>query len=65
MEALWPSLGAPSFDEPTVALLSEQAQHFGGTVQQLAVRRDQAIIQLMRAFGQVPSPGITARERLS
>ena len=56
MEALWPSLGAPCFDEPTVALLSEQAQHFGGTVQQLAVRRDQAIIRLMRALGDLPMP---------
>jgi ketoreductase RED1 len=52
----WASLGAPSLDEPTVALLSEQAQHFGSTVEQLAARRDQAIIQLIRTLRQTPAP---------
>jgi ketoreductase RED1 len=54
-EVGWPSLGAPSLDEPTVALLSEQAQHFGGTVGQLAARRDAAIVRLMRALGRLPA----------
>jgi ketoreductase RED1 len=35
-EVSWPSLGTPSLDGPTVALLSEQAQHFGATVDYLA-----------------------------
>jgi ketoreductase RED1 len=51
----WPSLGTPSLDEPTLAVLCEQAQHFGGTVEQLAARRDDAIIRLMRALGEIPS----------
>jgi ketoreductase RED1 len=54
-EVSWPSLGTPSLDEPTVALLNDQAQHFGATVDQLAARRDQAIIRLMRALGQLPA----------
>ena len=57
MEEIWPALGAPSLDEPTVALLSEQAQHFGATVEQLAARRDQAIVRLMRALREIPPPG--------
>lgn len=55
IEEGWPALGAPSLDEPTFALLSEQAQHFDGTVEQLAARRDQAIVRLMRALGQDPA----------
>jgi ketoreductase RED1 len=54
-EVGWPSLGAPSLDEPTVALLNEQARHFGATVEQLAARRDQAIVRLMRALGRIPA----------
>jgi ketoreductase RED1 len=54
-EVSWPSLGAPSLDEPTVALLSDQAQHFDATVDQLAARRDQAIVRLMGALRQVPA----------
>lgn len=52
MEASWPGLGAPSFDEPTVALLTEQAeQAFGDApVHELAARRDRAQIALMRAL---------------
>jgi ketoreductase RED1 len=56
-DEIWPSLGAPSLDEPTVALLGEQAQHFGGTVEQLAARRDQAIVRLMRALREIPPQG--------
>jgi ketoreductase RED1 len=54
-EVSWPSLGTPSLDEPTVAMLTEQAQHFGATVEQLAARRDQAIVRLMRALRQIPA----------
>ena len=49
-------LGAPHLDEPTVALLSEQAQHFGGTVEELAAKRDAAQIALMHALGELPEP---------
>jgi hypothetical protein len=38
-----------------VALLNEQAQHFGATVEQLAAKRDQAIVRLMRALGKIPA----------
>ena len=56
IEEGWPGLGTPSLDEPTVALLNEQAQHFGGTVEQLAARRDQAIVQLIRTLRDVAAP---------
>jgi ketoreductase RED1 len=55
-EELWRSLGAPSLDERTVALLSEQAQHFGGTVEELAARRDEAIVQLIRTLREISAP---------
>jgi ketoreductase RED1 len=55
-EETWSSLGAPSLDERTVALLSEQAQHFGGTVEELAARRDKAIVQLIRTLREIPAP---------
>ena len=51
----WPSLGAPSLDEATVAVLNEQAQHFGATVDQLAATRDEAIVRLLRALRQTPT----------
>ena len=38
-----------------MALLNEQAQHFGATVEQLAAKRDQAIVRLMRALGKSPA----------
>jgi ketoreductase RED1 len=53
-EVGWPSLGTPSLDEATVAVLNEQAQHFGATVDQLAATRDQAIVRLLRALRQTP-----------
>jgi ketoreductase RED1 len=56
IEEQWPALGTPSLDEPTIALLCEQAQHFGGTVEQLAARRDQAIVQLIRTLREIPAP---------
>ncbi|MEU7163947.1 3-hydroxyacyl-CoA dehydrogenase NAD-binding domain-containing protein [Streptomyces morookaense] len=52
MEAAWPGLGNPSFDEPTVALLTAQAEEAfaGEPVGDLAARRDRAQIALMRAL---------------
>jgi ketoreductase RED1 len=55
-EEIWPALGTPSLDERTVALLNEQAQHFGASVEQLAARRDQAIVQLIRTLREIPAP---------
>ncbi|MEU6462929.1 3-hydroxyacyl-CoA dehydrogenase NAD-binding domain-containing protein [Streptomyces sp. NPDC046976] len=53
---LWPLLGNPTFDDATVALLTEQAREaFGGeSVEQLAAERDRAQITLMRALGETP-----------
>ncbi|MFF4407820.1 3-hydroxyacyl-CoA dehydrogenase family protein [Streptomyces sp. NPDC001262] len=52
MEATWPGLGSPTFDEPTVALLTAQAEEAfaGEPVGELAARRDRAQIALMRAL---------------
>ncbi|MEU6578648.1 3-hydroxyacyl-CoA dehydrogenase NAD-binding domain-containing protein [Streptomyces sp. NPDC046805] len=62
MEAsMWPALGNPTFDDATVALLTEQADEaFGnGTVEELAAERDRAQIALMRALGETPDAGNT------
>ncbi len=53
--ALWSQLGAPSLDDPTTELLAAQAAHFDGTVAELAQRRDEAQIRLLRALGGTPS----------
>ncbi|MFI7344023.1 3-hydroxyacyl-CoA dehydrogenase NAD-binding domain-containing protein [Streptomyces sp. NPDC050085] len=52
MEAAWPALGTPSFDEPTLALLIAQAKEFlaEGSVTELAAERDHRQIALMRAL---------------
>ncbi|MBD0691511.1 3-hydroxyacyl-CoA dehydrogenase NAD-binding domain-containing protein [Streptomyces sp. CBMA123] len=52
MEAAWPTLGTPSFDEPTLALLITQAKEFlaEGSVTELAAERDRRQIALMRAL---------------
>ncbi|UQI45754.1 3-hydroxyacyl-CoA dehydrogenase NAD-binding domain-containing protein [Streptomyces sp. HU2014] len=52
MEGTWPGLGNPTFDEPTVARLTGQAQEAFGDVPvgELAARRDRAQIALMRAL---------------
>ena len=36
-------------------VLNEQAQHFGTTVDQLAAKRDEAIVRLLRALRQLPA----------
>ncbi|MFJ3306374.1 3-hydroxyacyl-CoA dehydrogenase family protein [Streptomyces sp. NPDC086549] len=59
MEAsMWPALGNPSFDDATVALLTDQAREaFGtGTVDELATARDRAQIALMHALNETPQP---------
>jgi ketoreductase RED1 len=50
LEALWAILGQPRLDADTTRLLTTQAEHFGGTVAELAARRDQAQIRLMQAW---------------
>jgi ketoreductase RED1 len=52
LEALWAILGQPRLDADTTRLLTAQAEHFGGTVAELATRRDQAQIRLMQALGE-------------
>jgi ketoreductase RED1 len=53
LEALWAILGQPRLDADTTRLLTTQAEHFGGTVAELAARRDQAQIRLMQALGEL------------
>ncbi|MFI5728916.1 3-hydroxyacyl-CoA dehydrogenase NAD-binding domain-containing protein [Kribbella sp. NPDC051587] len=55
LQKRWGQLGAPNLDEPTNALLSKQADDFGGTVAELAKKRDTAQIALMKALGTAPS----------
>ncbi|MFG3046698.1 3-hydroxyacyl-CoA dehydrogenase family protein [Streptomyces sp. NPDC048241] len=52
MEAGWPALGRPALDEPTVALLSRQAEDAFGAepVAELAARRDRAQLALLTAL---------------
>jgi ketoreductase RED1 len=52
-EALWAILGQAHLDADTTRLLTTQAEHFGGTVAELATRRDQAQIRLMQALGEL------------
>jgi ketoreductase RED1 len=53
LERRWTQLGAPQFDEPTVATLTEQAeQTFGGTpYQELQRKRDHDQLAIQRALG--------------
>ena len=55
MAALWSQLGRPTLDAQTVGLLTEQAKHFDGTVLELAARRDDAQIKLMKALDETPT----------
>ncbi|KAB8187862.1 acetoacetate decarboxylase [Microbispora catharanthi] len=56
LEEWWGQLGTPHLDGPTVALLNEQAQNFGGGVAELAAERDAAQIAVMRVLGELPGP---------
>jgi ketoreductase RED1 len=53
LEGLWAILGQARLDADTTRLLTTQAEHFGGTVAELATRRDQAQIRLMQALGEL------------
>ncbi|MEV3856412.1 hypothetical protein AB0J38_19060 [Streptomyces sp. NPDC050095] len=52
MEKAWPALGTPAFDEPTLAVLTEQAKEFlaEGSVSELAAERDRRQIALLRTL---------------
>ncbi|MFE4960380.1 3-hydroxyacyl-CoA dehydrogenase NAD-binding domain-containing protein [Streptomyces sp. NPDC056653] len=58
LESLWRDLGTPTFDEPTVQLLSEQAR-FGASIEELDAARDEAQIKVMQA---VSAPSTLAIE---
>jgi ketoreductase RED1 len=62
MAALWPRLGNPTLDAALIDQLTEQAGHFEGSVAELATRRDDAQIRLMRALEELPGVGPSARE---
>ena len=55
LEALWKVLGTATFDEATEAILTAQAANFGGSVEELAARRDDAELRLLRALDEVPA----------
>jgi len=57
LEALWKTLGQASFDADTVRLLTTQAEDFGGTTAELARRRDEAQIRLMKALDEIAIEG--------
>jgi ketoreductase RED1 len=60
LQKRWGQLGTPNLDEPTIALLSKQADDFGGSVAELAKARDSAQIAVMRALGTAPAPDTTS-----
>ncbi|MFG2915659.1 3-hydroxyacyl-CoA dehydrogenase family protein [Kitasatospora sp. NPDC048298] len=51
LETQWSDLGSPRLDDPTVKLLSEQAD-FGASFAELQAARDRAQIKVMRALGE-------------
>jgi hypothetical protein len=53
VEALWGALGEPRLDAETVEILTRQARSFDGSMAELAARRDEAQIRVMRALGDV------------
>jgi ketoreductase RED1 len=55
MAALWSHLGSPTLDGSVVERLTDQAEHFDGSVAELALRRDDAQIRLMRALDEIPA----------
>jgi ketoreductase RED1 len=62
LAAIWPHLGNPTLDAPLIEQLTEQAGHFDGSVAELAIRRDDAQIRLMRALDELPAAVPSARE---
>lgn len=58
LQSLWDDLGTPTFDEPTVRLLSQQAVS-DMPIDTLATQRDQAQIKVMRALGETPNDAST------
>jgi ketoreductase RED1 len=58
LQKRWGQLGSPNLDEPTIALLSKQADDFGGTVGELAKARDSAQIAIMKALGTAPAKDV-------
>ena len=50
LERRWTQLGSPHFDEPTVALLTEQAAHTFGDYEELQRRRDADQLAIQRAL---------------
>lgn len=54
MEGMWTILGHPHFDEPTVALLTDEvARAYGGaTLEELGHRRDQMQLAVLSALGE-------------
>ena len=61
LEELWKVLGTATFDEATVATLTAQAANFGGSVEELAARRDDAELRLLRALDEVPAAAWAVR----
>jgi ketoreductase RED1 len=61
MAAIWTHLGSPTLDGSVVEQLADQAEHFDGSVAQLALRRDDAQIRLMRALDEMPALGPSPR----
>ncbi|MFF2964058.1 hypothetical protein ACFVT1_35375 [Streptomyces sp. NPDC057963] len=58
LQSLWDDLGTPTFDEPTVRLLSQQAVS-DVLIDTLAAQRDQAQIKVMHALGETPHDAST------
>ena len=55
LEALWKTFGTATFDDATVTMLTAQAANFGASVEELAARRDDAELRLLRALDEVPA----------
>ncbi|MFE5096556.1 3-hydroxyacyl-CoA dehydrogenase NAD-binding domain-containing protein [Streptomyces sp. NPDC056638] len=58
LQSLWDDLGTPTFDEPTVRLLSRQAVS-DVPIDTLAAQRDRAQIKVMHALGETPHDAST------
>jgi ketoreductase RED1 len=60
LDALWKALGDASLDPPTVATLTAQASGFGAAVDELAARRDDGELRLMKALDEAPVDATSA-----